>query len=351
MEKKQMAAALLALCMAAGLSGCGARPSGGALTKQGMAAVEALDYAGALELFEQAISAGEDALPLYRGAGMAYMGLAQYEQAVKAFDEALNRADGKMPETVKDLLMYKASAQFRLKDYEGTASSCDQLTESGEETADAFYLRGASYLCLGYQDRAREDFDRAVALTPDDYPLYLNIYESYETQNLSGIGDEYLQTALNIAPEDAEDYYCIGQIYYYLEQYDRAQNALITPMGEEYLPAMNLMGRVYLAQEDYGHALNIYETIREKFGESGESCNGLALCSLAAGEYGQALQYIQEGLALDDEDARQELLFNEVVAYERMLDFSTAQAKAREYVSLYPTDETGQRELEFLNTR
>ncbi len=351
MGKKRLAAALLMLCMAFWLGGCESDAEG-ELTRQGMEAVENLDYEGALAKFEQALSAGEDELLLYRGAGMAYMGLAQYEQAVRSFDKALSFADSKMPNTVEDLLLYKASAQFRLKDYEATAATCDQLTRENEEgNVSAFYLRGASYLCLGYQDRAREDFDRAVALTPGDYTLYLNIYESYEAQNLSGIGDEYLQTALSIEPQEANDYYCIGQIYYYLEQYDRAQSALMTPLAEDYLPAMNLMGRIYLAQEDYARAENMYESIREKFGESGESFNGLALCALAAGEYGQALEYIEQGLSLDDENARQELLFNEIVAYERMLDFAAAQEKAQEYAALYPTDEAGQKELQFLNTR
>ena len=34
-----------------------------------------------------------------------------------------------------------------------------------------------------------------------------------------------------------------------------------------------------------------------------------------------------------------------------MLDFDTARAKAQVYVENYPTDEAGQKELEFLSTR
>lgn len=350
--KRKLMLAVLAAVMAFGMSGCLGKESGGELTKQGMAAIEALDYTSALADFEQALQNGEDFVLAYRGMGMAYMGLARYEEAVDAFEEALSYTDQKMPKTVQDLWLYKASAQFRLKDYDGTIESCDELLENEEtQAADALYLRGASSLCQGDRDRARADFDQAVALTPEDYTLYLNIYESYESQNLSAVGDEYLQTALNIVPQDAQDYYCIGQIYYYLQQYDQAQSALISPVEEKYLPALYLMGRIYLAQEDYAHAKSMYETVRQEDGESAETYNGLALCCLDSGEYDQALVYISQGLAMEGETGKQELYFNEIVAYERKLDFAAAKEKAQAYVQKYPTDEAGQKELEFLSTR
>lgn len=351
MKNRRIPAMLLTACVLFSLTGCVGKSAGGSLTVQGMNAIEGLDYSGALADFEQALNNGEDAVPAYRGAGMAYMGMARYEEAVQAFDQALEYTDSKMPETIQDIQLYKASAQFRLKDYEGTASTCDEILQEGDESADALYLRGASYLNLGYQERARENFDQAVALTPGDYTLYLNIYESYDQQNMSAVGDEYLQTALNIAPKDAEDYYCIGQIYYYLEQYEQARNALISPVEEKYLPALYLMGRIYLAQEDYANAKVTYETIQQESGESAETYNGLALCSIAAGEYDAALQYIQQGLAMEGDAGKQELYFNEIVAYERKLDFTTAKVKAENYVALYPTDEAGQKEYAFLSTR
>ena len=352
MRKKGILAVCTAVVIMMSITGCAGKPEGGTMTRQGMDAIEALDYSGALADFQKAVTDGEDAVPALRGMGLAYMGLADYEEAVKAFGEALDYTDDKMPETVQDIQLYKASAQYRMKDYEATAQTCDELLQDeAEQTADAFFLRGGSYLGMGYQDRAREDFEHAIALSPKDYTLYLNIYVCYESQNLSAVGDEYLQTALNIPPKDAEDYYCIGQIYYYLEQYDQAQNALLAPAEEKYLPALHLMGRIYLAREDYASAREMYETIRQESGESAQLYNGLALCCLAAGEYDQALTYIEQGLNLGEESGKQELLFNEIVAYEKKLDFTTARVKAENYAALYPTDEAGQKEYTFLKTR
>ena len=79
--------------------------------------------------------------------------------------------------------------------------------------------------------------------------------------------------------------------------------------------------------------------------------NGLAMCSLASGDYEVALSDIHYGLSLPDDGSRQDLLFNEIVAYERTLDFDTALERAEAYQALYPTDEAGRKELTFLRSR
>ena len=67
--------------------------------------------------------------------------------------------------------------------------------------------------------------------------------------------------------------------------------------------------------------------------------------------YGGPAYYIEEGLKLDTDESKQNLRFDEIVCYEKKLDFETAAIKARAYVELYPTDEAGQREYRFLKTR
>ena len=54
---------------------------------------------------------------------------------------------------------------------------------------------------------------------------------------------------------------------------------------------------------------------------------------------------------MEGETGKQELYFNEIVAYERKLDFAAAREKAQAYVQKYPTDEAGPKEMKFLSTR
>ena len=114
---------------------------------------------------------------------------------------------------------------------------------------------------------------------------------------------------------------------------------------------MFLMGQVYLALEDYTHARNMYENIRAAFGDSPQCYNGMALCAMQEEKYDEALQYIQEGLKMDGFSGKQELYFNEMIIYERKLDFETAKQKAQEYTVRYPSDQRGQKEKLFLESR
>lgn len=47
----------------------------------------------------------------------------------------------------------------------------------------------------------------------------------------------------------------------------------------------------------------------------------------------------------------QDLLFNQIAAYEKKMDFASALSKAQEYVKMYPDDKEAQRELTFLQSR
>ena len=332
-------------------SGCVKRSSGGSLTRQGAAALENEDYQTALVDFQQALSNGEDPVMALRGQGIALMGFARYEEAAESFKEALSRTDSKMPETTRDLRLYLASAQYRAGLYSETITTCEELLEAGDELPETCYFLGGSYLKLSDTLQAREYFDRAVELAGDDYTLYLQIYEAYESVSLTAVGDEFLQAALRIQPKDTEAAYRIGQIYYYLEKYEEARSALLEPVEEKYLPALELMGEIYLAQEDFDHALAAFRSIMEEKGESPAVFNGLALCSIASENYDEALSYIEQGLALEGDEGRQQLRFNEIVVYEKKLDFATALVKAEAYVALYPSDEAGRKELTFLRTR
>ena len=345
---KMAAAAVLAGVF---LTGCGGRYAGGNRTRKGLEALENGDPNKALEYISAGIEKGEDLLMAYRAQGIAQLALAQYEQAAAALEKSLEYADDKMPDTIEDIRLYLALADYRAGAYEEAASVCGDILELDQMVSDAWFLEGASKLKLDDQPGAAECFDTAVALENGNYHLYLRIYEVYEEENLTALGDEYLQKALNILPETTEEQYEVSQIYYYLQDYEKARDMLLKPVDDKYVPAISLMGEVYLAMEDYAHAGAMYELIQELEGETPIVDNGFALCALSSGDYEDALNYINKGLALEGEDGKQQLRFNEIVVYERMLDFATAFVKAEAYNALYPGDEAGIKELKFLRTR
>jgi len=338
------------LLLSVSLTGCLQATSGGNLTQAGLKALEKNDYQTAMADFSRALESGEPLVPALRGQGIAYMGLARYDDAAASFGKALEEADNRMPKTVRDITLYHISALFRAGHHDEVITACSALLEQEEVTEACFYM-GAAYLQMGDAQESRTFFDRAVASAPDDYSLYLKIYEQYENRNLTAIGDEYLQQALRLQPDSAQDYYRIAQMQFYLEKYEDARLSLQKPVEENYLPALELMGQIYMAMGDYDHARASYQSIIDQSGEKPILINGLVMCSIAAGKYDEALAQIEKGLALEEEEGKQQLRFNEIVAWEGKLDFATALVKAEAYHALYPTDELGTKELQFLNTR
>ncbi len=288
---------------------------------------------------------------LARDEGISYMEMGEYEDAAASFENAYALCDDKMPKTRADILLYESACQFRLEDYESVKETCTRVLDL-QENADAYYMRGASFLKLGEGEAARADFDAASLLTPGDYGLFLNIYMQYEAQNLSAVGDEYLQKALRAEGGEMEDYYQKGNIYFYLGDYAKAQELLAKPAEAKHRKAMLLMGQVYLKLNDAVHAKNSFQQYIEEYGKDAEVCNGIVLCELMEGNYDAAISMVSEALELEmDDSVRRDLLYNRVVAYERKHDFETAAELAGQLLEQYPKDEKAQKEYDFLITR
>lgn len=346
--KKKLCIMFLAVLMS--VTGCGILSPDTYYIDKGMEAIDQGDYEMALQDFKAAAEEDQYLVESYRGQGMAYMALGDYENAVAAFDRAVDLTGEKQTDIRMDILMYKAAALYQLGDYESAVKVCDTMQTLGG-SVDSYYLRGICYMELGEKEKAGVDFSTAVKQAPEDYDLLLNIYECYADKNLSAEGDSYLRQALAINSDDQEDAYQKARIYYFLEDYDSAKAQLNELVNEKNEKAMILMGRIYMKQDDTAHARQLYEQYIEKYGETVETYNGIVLCDIADGKYDEALAHIANGLALKEENGKQDLYFNEIVVYEKKLDFATAKEKAEAYVKAYPTDEAGLREYEFLKNR
>ena len=164
-------------------------------------------------------------------------------------------------------------------------------------------------------------------------------------------GTSYLDAALQTEPESMEDYCNRGLVYYYMEDYVSAQTELIEAINKGSKEAVLLMGSVYQAQGDYDNARTMYNQYISENTDNARGYSGLAACDLSQGDYDGALEKIEQGIQTADADELQDLLFNEIVVYEKKLDFATALTKTREYLDMYPDDTDAQKEEAFLKSR
>lgn len=340
--KAILLAALGAVCF---LSACG-----GEKQKMYDAACEALEqreYKEAMAKFQEAADQDVKVPQSQRGMGIAYMKLGNYEQAISLFEKALEGEEGK--KFRKDVLSYKASAEYESGKMTEALESCEAIQEIGAD-ASCYYLVGRIGLELDQYDAAKSNFN-AAADQDTSYSMLLQIYQAYTEKDMQADGQEYLTRALDLDPESGKDYYQRGRIYYLLEDFTKAQEALLEAAKMEYGEARLFLGKIYLEQQDSANARAMYQEYAQEGGDEARAYNGLALCDMAEGNYDGALENIAAGLSSADSDSVRELLYNEVVAYENKRDFATARSKITDYLSHYPEDENAQREAEFLQNR
>jgi len=328
-------------------TGCG---SDNTKVDEGMKMIEALDYQGALLLFDEAEELSENSRLIARGKGIAYMGLTDYGQAVECFKEALAGSNGFVESIDYDLNYYLAAAYTKNGQYEEARKVYDAILALRPKEKDAYFLRGSILLQLGEYDRAKADFDEAIKLDSKNYDRLIQIYRALEAFGYQETGGEYLQNALD-GSEKQMRAYDKGRIYYYLGEYQKAYIALEEARKDGGAEGALYLGKAYEATGDYNYASSVYNNYLAKDAGNAEIYNQLGLCELKKNNYVKALEAFQAGKQIEGNSVMQSLSFNEIVAYEYLGEYETAATLLAAYLKLYPDDESAEREQQFLQTR
>ena len=85
----------------------------------------------------------------YRQVGINKMDEGKYEEAVDAFQKALDQSQAVIGDMELDICYYKATAQYNSGDTKGAITTCDALIDYNDEDATAYFIRGCVYLKEG----------------------------------------------------------------------------------------------------------------------------------------------------------------------------------------------------------
>jgi len=339
---------LMIVIMALLLVGC-AKANTNEYYNQALKSMESEDYTSAIATLQKSIDEEVRLPEAYRAQGISYMKLGDNASAIAALSRSLNHLDTADTEFRKDVMYYLGEARTNHGQTKEAIEVYTEILKLGED-AQSLFLRGQLQLGEGNVAEAQADFDRASE-SLHDYELYIGIFNIYDSHKMTVEGQEYLSKALAVKPESPADHYERGRIYYYMKDYSNARAELVEAVNGGETKAVLLLGKVYLAMEDSSSARAMYQEYLDTKENVAKAYNGLALCDIYEKNYNSALDNITKGLAEQNEEEQQELLFNEIVVYEYKLDFETAKAKMAEYLSLYPDDEIAIRENEFLQSR
>ncbi|MBQ2100175.1 MAG: tetratricopeptide repeat protein [Lachnospiraceae bacterium] len=350
--KKNCIGFALILMAALSLGGCGTKKA--VKVKEAVSLIESREYEDALKLLNEAEEEKENPRLIARSKGIAYLGQAQYEEAIQCFLDALAGSNGLLQDVDYDLNYYLASAYTGAGKYQEAKEVYDSILALKPNEKEAYYLRGGAELSMDQFNEAKADYDKAVAMDPKNYDRLFAIYEEFAHFGYKAAGQEYLQKALDNGAKTLSSF-DKGRIYYFMEDYQSAyvelENAKAEDKEENRAESSLYLGKAYEATGDYNYACNVYRSYLDKHGDSAEMYNQLGICEMKRGNYEAALSAFTSGLDLEDNEMYQVLSFNEIVANEYLGRFSQAEALMQKYLRLYPTDEEALREQIFLATR
>lgn len=279
-------------------------------------------YEEAITEFEQAYSTGskdkdlENNKKVYRSHGIAYYKMGEYKKAVSMFSYAL---DIPQPGDINlDILKYKILAEEAMGDY----------------------------------NQAIIDFEAAIAIDLADFELYFGKFFAQKEVGDDEGAMETLETALTLSGKGDEYKLNLSKTYYYMEQYEVAMSGF-KELREKLPEAYYFLGGCYYKKQEYEKAIECFETALEKDMEQDKGLiyNQLGNCYLAAGEYEAALGYFKMGQEAENTAWAKPLMYNQIIALEKMEKLDEALEVCEAYLALYPNDEKVIKEKDFLETR
>lgn len=196
-----------------------------ALTYRGNAYIELGDYSKAIASYTEAINLNPDTYPQpYYNRGRAYMFLEEYDKALADLEKSIEldhyddidfayRANGNIG------LIYR-----KLGNYEKALDAFSQsISASNGTQADAFYLRGETYLEMGNYEAAIADYESAISRFPRYHLAYQSLGYAYYKTGQFDPASEALNQALAISSNSPQAHFYLGLLYLATDDIDQAQ--------------------------------------------------------------------------------------------------------------------------------
>lgn len=286
----------------------------------------------------------------FRQEGITHLENGDYEEAVEAFQNALDLSLGQVGDTEMDICFYKAEALYRLGDVQGTIDTYSAIIDYNQN-AKAYFLRGNLYYSQNNEESALNDYAAAIENEKKDYDLYIGVYEALTAHGKTKEAQDYLNQALEISGNKAYDKMQKGRINFLLGEQQTAISLLQEAVDGKEWKAYYYLAEIYSLLGDAENSEKNMSAYIESGAADAYNLFDIANDQLERGNYKMAIDCLNLALGLEQVPNRQILMKTLVIAYEQNLDFENAKKVMTEYMQNYPEDEEAKREFTFLETR
>lgn len=222
----------------------------------------------------------------YRTAGIEALNAGDYGGAIEAFNQAIHFSKGLVGAFDVDVLNYRAEAEYLSKDFSSALKTYDVLIQVDGERAEYYNMRSVSKAEAGDFQGAIEDYKQGVALDPEK----------------KAPGRTKALLAAGVAMEKA------GTVSDAMNLYEAALNE-----GEQGAELYNRMGLCKMTQKDWDGAIEYFKKglSSEDSTRVPELLFNQAVAQEYKGDFKTALDLMQQYVSVhgSDEEAEREITF------------------------------------------
>lgn len=220
----------------------------------------------------------------YRLEGIQKLEAGDYAGAVESFDQAVAKSRGTVGGFELDVLKYRAEAEYRLEDYAAAAHTYDVLLQVDEKRAEYRYMRCMANAKAGNVESALADYTEQTAADKESSELsdaaLLILGTALEEQGENDKAITLYQQAMDQGQANAELYNRMGVCKLNEKAYDEALQYFeqgIQTGDEAVLPSLKFNRAVtYEYQGDFERALKELEAYAAEYGGSEEADREIA---------------------------------------------------------------------------
>ena len=183
----------------------------------------------------------------YRQYGINCIENGSYDDAVDAFQKALDQSVGSVGAEELDICYYKAKAQYLSGDVDGAIDTYTAIIDYNKDS-DAYYLRGCIYFAKNDSDKGMKDFKTALSENADNYELYLGVYQKQGDNDSS---QKYFKKYLDSGEADSYDLMNMGQAQMDNGNYDTAITYFQTALDLESVPNKQQITKAMIIAYEY----------------------------------------------------------------------------------------------------
>jgi tetratricopeptide (TPR) repeat protein len=269
-------------------------PREDALNRDGIRALEAGQYARALECFQAVERLRPGDLDVIFNVGLTYFRMGRYAEGITSLRAAL--ASPSSAERARYLL---GASLYQVRDYRTAAATLEPL-RSSKYAEDVLYLLEESYRRSGQAEPAKRAFAEFMTRFPNSAELHKLLGIAYDSQGRYDEALKEFQQALDTDPHLPEVRFGIGFLHLKKHEDNQAAEWFQRELNISscYAASYYYLGEIHRKAGDLPSAGSVYHKAIECDPALGEAHLGLGIVLEEQGQGAAALQHFREAARL-----------------------------------------------------